>query len=58
MSMTPKDRNIIIAVIAAIVVIAIILYFVYERDSNKMGRVSETQSNSLNTLKSKIISNV
>ncbi|WP_166169007.1 hypothetical protein [Acinetobacter sp. SA01] len=58
MSMTPKDRNIIIAVIAAIVVIAIILYFVYERDSNKMGGVSETQSNSLNTLKSKIISNV
>jgi peptidoglycan/LPS O-acetylase OafA/YrhL len=56
--MTPKDRNIIIAVIAAIVVIAIILYFVYERDSNKMGGVSETQSNSLNTLKSKIISNV
>ena len=58
MSMTPKDRNIIIAVIAAIVVIAIILYYVYERDSNKMGGVSETQSNSLNTLKSKIISNV
>lgn len=58
MSMTTKDRNIIIAVIAAIVVIAIILYFVYERDSNKMGGVSETQSNSLNTLKSKIISNV
>lgn len=48
MSMTPKDRNILIIVIVAAIVIILILYAV-NRDSDEMGGMNKVQGYSLHS---------
>lgn len=49
MSIDPKDRKIFISIVAVAVmlVIAIIIYAIYQTDSNRMGRIDKIQGYSL-----------
>ncbi|WP_425917884.1 hypothetical protein [Acinetobacter sp. TSRC1-2] len=58
MSIDPKDRKIFIAVVAVMVVIAIIIYTIYQTDSNRMGGMNKIQGYSLHIPVHPINSNV